>query len=132
MKKVLIALVLGTTVLSLPMIANVSNSSIQAEQAVWEEQVAFETELNNMIERLANGEFDEIRKYAGQFARYAKTMSASHAPESIQRPGLIEGVGEVARLASQFAYEATGGEASDEKLSKMINEINNQYEALEL
>ena len=101
-------------------------------QEVWEEQVTFENELNNMLQRLANGEFDEIREYAGQFARAAKMMASSHAPESIQYPGLIESVSEIAGMASDFAYQATGGRMENGGLTDLINEINTKYNALEL
>lgn len=102
------------------------------EQEVWEEQATFENELNDMLQRLANGDFDEIREYAGQFARAAKMMAASHAPESMQYSGLIESVLEIAGMASDFAYQATGGKMENGGLTDLINEINAKYNALDL
>jgi|GEM_PF-4945615 len=131
MKKitVLLALMLSFATLSF---ANFTNPVTVSEQEVWEEQATFENELNDMLQRLANGEFDEIREYAGQFARAAKMMAASHAPESMQYPGLIESTIEIAGLASDFAYQATGGKMENGGLTDMINEINEKYNALDL
>lgn len=131
MKKitVLLALMLSFATLSF---ANFTNPVTISEQEVWEEQATFENELNDMLQRLANGEFDEIREYAGQFARAAKMMASSHAPESMQYPGLIESTIEIAGLASDFAYQATGGKMENGGLTDMINEINEKYNALDL
>lgn len=131
MKRVtaLLTLILSVATLSF---ASVTTPVEVLEQEVWEEQVTFENELNDMLQRLANGEFDQIREYAGQFARAAKMMSASHAPESVQYPGLIESVGEIAGLASDFAYRATGGKMENGGLADMLNEINEKYNALDL
>jgi hypothetical protein len=131
MKKltILLAFMLSFSAISF---ANTINPNTVFEQEVWEEQANFENELNDMLVRLANGEFDEIREYAGQFARAAKMMAASNAPESVAQPGLVESTIEIAGMASDFAYQATGGKMENGGLTDLINEINEKYNALDL